>query len=215
MLFSDQESGTSYIGTSDSKISWDWSHETWSHEVSWEFSSREVILEKIPILLKLMRRDWDPTLKTASILTSSKYLKKEQTQCTSYVGKRERTLTFIITKGAPDHHPPMPPTKAMGAIKQNRRSHPTTTLCLTFWCSNMVGFLRAIERRLRLIGYVFRTKFGWQGDLIPWPNRDERGELVCLSLLKKPTIPQSTVGCLVGWRIGRVTEGGYVCGDGN
>jgi hypothetical protein len=25
------------------------------------------------------------------------------------------------------HHPPMPPTKAMGAIKQNRRGHPTAT----------------------------------------------------------------------------------------
>ena len=62
MLFSDQESGTSYIGTSNSEISWDWSHETWSHEVSWEFSSREVILEKIPISLKVMRRDWDPAL---------------------------------------------------------------------------------------------------------------------------------------------------------
>jgi hypothetical protein len=26
------------------------------------------------------------------------------------------------------HHPPMPPTKAMGAITQNRRGHPTATL---------------------------------------------------------------------------------------
>jgi hypothetical protein len=25
------------------------------------------------------------------------------------------------------HHPPMPPTKAMGAITQNRRGHPTAT----------------------------------------------------------------------------------------
>jgi len=62
MLFSDQDSGTSYIGTSNSEISWDWSHETWSHEASWEFSSREVILEKIPISLKVMRRDWDTAL---------------------------------------------------------------------------------------------------------------------------------------------------------
>ena len=28
---------------------------------------------------------------------------------------------------APQHHPPMPPTKAMGAITQNRRGHPTAT----------------------------------------------------------------------------------------
>ena len=58
----------SYIGTSNSKISWDWSRETWSHEVSWEFSSREVILEKIPVSLKLMRWDWDPTLSIIDIV---------------------------------------------------------------------------------------------------------------------------------------------------
>ena len=28
---------------------------------------------------------------------------------------------------APQHHSPMPPTKAMGAIPQNHRSHPTAT----------------------------------------------------------------------------------------
>ena len=28
---------------------------------------------------------------------------------------------------APQHHPPVPPTKAMGAITQNRRGHPTAT----------------------------------------------------------------------------------------
>ena len=80
----------------------------------------------------------------------------------------------------------------------------------------MVGFLRAIERRLRLIGYIFRAKFGRRGDLIPWPNRDERAELDRLSRPKKSTIPQSTVGGLhmfgelvVEWK------GGYICGDGH
>jgi hypothetical protein len=104
---------------------------------------------------------------------------------------------YSFTKGAPDHHPPMPPTKAMGAIKQNRPGCPTATPCSTSWCSNMIGFLRAIERQLRLIGYIFRTKFGWRGDLIPWPNRDGRAELVRLSRSKNSTVPQSTVGCLV------------------
>ena len=131
--------------------------------------------------------------------------KREGGKGTQSLG-RERTLTFIFTKGAPDHHPPMPPTKAMGAIKQNRRGRPTTTPCSTFWCLNMVGFLRAIERRLRSIGYIFRTKFGWRGDLIPWHNQDGRAELVRLSRSKKSTIPQSTDGCLVGRQIGRVTE---------
>ncbi len=119
--------------------------------------------------------------------------------------EREHSL-FIFTKGAPDHHPPMPPTKAMGAIKQNRRGRPTATPCLTFWCSNMVGFLRSIKRRLCLIGFIFRTKFGWRGDLIPWPNRYRRAKLVHLSRSKNSTIPQSTVGCLVGRQIGQVRE---------
>ena len=100
----------------------------------------------------------------------------------------------------------MPPTKAMGAIKQNRCSRPTATPCLTFWCSGVVGFLRAIERWLCLIGYIFRTKFSWRGDLIPWPNCNGRAELVCLSRSKNSTITQSTVRCLVGRRISHVTE---------
>jgi hypothetical protein len=52
--------------------------------------------------------------------------------------------------------------------------------------------------------------------MIPWPNRDGRTKLDCLSRSKKSNIPQSTVGRLLmfgesagGW------NGGPVCGDGN
>ncbi len=80
----------------------------------------------------------------------------------------------------------------------------------------MVGFLRAIERRLSLIGYVFRAKFGRLGDLIPWPNRDGRAELDHQSRPKKSTIPQSIVGGLHMFReLVLEWKGGYVCGDGN
>ncbi len=51
-----------------------------------------------------------------------------------YYIKRWQVTTHTHTKfnytmnSAPQHHPPMPPTKAtMGAITQNRRGHPTAT----------------------------------------------------------------------------------------
>ena len=75
---------------------------------------------------------------------------------------------------APPHHPPMPPTKAMGAITQNRRGRPTATPCKTSWYSGVVRFGRARERRHRLLGCIFCAKFGRRGGLIPWPNRDGR-----------------------------------------
>ena len=54
------------------------------------------------------------------------------------------------------------------------------------------------------------------GGLIPWPNRDGRTELDCLSRSKNSTIPQSTVGGLFmfGESAGG-QNGGPVCGDGN
>ena len=82
-------------------------------------------------------------------------------------------------------------TKPLGAnINQIRHVHPVATPCLTSWCSGVVGFLRAIERRLRLIGYFFRAKFGWRGDLIPWSNCNGWAKFVRLSWSKKSTIPQ-------------------------
>jgi hypothetical protein len=65
-------------------------------------------------------------------------------------------------------------------------------------------------------GCIFWSKFGRRGDLIPWPNRDGRTKLDHLSLSKKSTIPQSTVGGLFMFSesaVGR--NGGPVCGDGN
>jgi len=41
--------------------------------------------------------------------------------------KREYSQFNYTMNSAPQHHPPMPPTKAMGAIMQNRRGHPTAT----------------------------------------------------------------------------------------
>ena len=45
----------------------------------------------------------------------------------------------------PQHHPPMPPTKAMGSITQNRHSRPTATPWLMSWYSGVVRFGRARE----------------------------------------------------------------------
>ncbi len=100
----------------------------------------------------------------------------------------------------------MPPTKAMGAITQNRRGLPTATPLSTSWYSGVVRFGRARERWHRLLGCIFWAKFGRRGGLIPWPNHDGRTELDRLSRSKNSTILQSTVGCLVGQRIGRGTE---------
>jgi hypothetical protein len=41
--------------------------------------------------------------------------------------KREHSQFNYTMNSAPQHHLPMPPTKAMGAIMQNRRGHPTAT----------------------------------------------------------------------------------------
>jgi hypothetical protein len=41
--------------------------------------------------------------------------------------KREHSQFNYTMNIAPQHHPPMPPTKAMGAITQNRHVHPTAT----------------------------------------------------------------------------------------
>ena len=41
--------------------------------------------------------------------------------------KREHSQFNYTMNSAPQHHPLMPPTKAMGAITQNRRGHPTAT----------------------------------------------------------------------------------------
>ena len=67
--------------------------------------------------------------KTTSILTSSKYIKKENRHNAHPMstGKKRENTHSSFTKGAPHHHPPMPPKKAMGAIKQNRRGRPTAT----------------------------------------------------------------------------------------
>jgi hypothetical protein len=40
---------------------------------------------------------------------------------------REHSQFNYTMNSAPQHHPPMPPTKAIGAITQNRRGHPTAT----------------------------------------------------------------------------------------
>ena len=69
---------------------------------------------------------------------------------------------------------------------------------------------------VRLLGCIFWAKFGRQGGLIPWPNRDGRTELDRLSRSKNSTIPQSTVGGLLMFgELAGGRNGGPVCGDGN
>ncbi len=104
--------------------------------------------------------------------------------------------------GAPQHHPPMPPTKAMGAITQNRRGLPTATPLLTLWYSGVVQFGRAREQWHRLLGCIFWAKFGWRGDLIPWPNRDGRTKLDRLSRSKNQPYHNQPSGaslCSANW----------------
>ena len=101
---------------------------------------------------------------------------------------------------------PCPPTRPLGAIKRIRRANPTSTPYSTSWCLGVVGFVEATEQWLCLMGYISWAKFSRRGGLISWPNCNGRAELVRLSRPKNSTTPQSTVGCLVGRRIGRVTE---------
>ena len=65
--------------------------------------------------------------------------------------------------GAPQHHPPMPPTKDMGVFKQNRRGRPTATPLLTPGYSGVDLIGRAREWRHRLMGCIFLAKFGRRG----------------------------------------------------
>jgi hypothetical protein len=44
-----------------------------------------------------------------------------------FLGGREFFGFTVDEFSAPRHHPPMHPTKAIGAITQNRRGHPTAT----------------------------------------------------------------------------------------
>jgi hypothetical protein len=126
------------------------------------------------------------------------------------------TIQLHHEYGAPQHHPTGPRTKAMVAIMQNRRGRPTATPLPTLWYSGVVRFGRARERRHHLLGCILWVKFGRQGGLISWPNRDGRTELDRLSRSKKSIISQSTVGGLFMFgesAVGR--NGGPVCGDGN
>ena len=71
------------------------------------------------------------------------------------------------------HHPPMPPTKAMGAITQNHRGHPTAKPWSTSWYSGALRFRRAREPRHRLLGCIFWAKFGRRG--VWYPGRIAMG----------------------------------------
>jgi hypothetical protein len=78
-------------------------------------------------------------------------------------GKNRENSIFI----APQHHPPMPPTKDMGVFNQNRRGCPTATPLSTSRYSGVDLIGRARERRHRLMGCIFLAKFGRRGGLIP------------------------------------------------
>ncbi len=67
----------------------------------------------------------------------------------------------------------MPPTKAMGAITQNRHVLPTETPLSTSWYLGVVQFGRARERRQHLIGCIFLAKFSRRG--VWYPGRIAMG----------------------------------------
>ena len=68
---------------------------------------------------------------------------------------------------------PCLPTKPLGAIKWICRVHPTSTPCLTYWCLGVVGFLRAFEQWLCLMGYIMGQKSAGKG--IWYPGRIAMG----------------------------------------
>ncbi len=123
-------------------------------------------------------------------------------------GKKVEYRTHFLHHEYVDHILicPCPPAKPLGAIKQIRHVHPTKAPCLTSWCLGVVGFLRSIEQRLRLIGYILRAKFGRRGDLIPWPNCVGWAKFVRLSQSKK--IKNTTINRRVpGWLTKRSCSG--------
>ena len=76
----------------------------------------------------------------------------------------------------------------------------------TSWVTrDLLGLLR-IERGgiyTILLSTILWANRSQRGAWIPRPNRDGRAKLDCPSWSKKSNILQSTVGCLVGRRIGR------------
>ena len=77
----------------------------------------------------------------------------------------------------------------------------------TSWATpDLLGLLR-IERGgdlyTILLSTILRANRSQRGAWIPWPNRDGQAKLDRPSWSKKSNILQSTVGCLVGQRIGR------------
>ncbi len=52
------------------------------------------------------------------------------------------------------------------------------------------------------MGCIFWAEFDMWGDWILWPNHNGQAEVDHLNWFEKSTIPQSTVGCLVGQQIG-------------
>jgi hypothetical protein len=109
----------------------------------------------------------------------------------------------------------MPPIKATGGIKQNRRGIPTATPLSTSGFSGVVRFGRARERRHRLMGCMFWVKFGRRGF-------DTLAELQWADLIG-PSIPAEKInhttinhrGPLFVRRLAVGRTGGPVCGDGN
>jgi hypothetical protein len=81
--------------------------------------------------------------------------------------KREHSQFFYTMNCAPQHHPPMPPKKAMGAITQNHRSHPhrnTMIIVVVLGCGPIWTGKGAAHC---LLGCIFWAKFGWRGVFYP------------------------------------------------
>jgi hypothetical protein len=152
----------------------------------------------------------------------SRHFKKNDTEHihrTQHHQQQARTLAIQLHHeyGAPQHHPPMPPTKAAGRIKQNHRGYPTATPLSTLEYSGVVRFGWARERRHRLMGCMFWAEFG-RGGVAPWPNRESRwadliGPSIPAEKINHTTINRRWPLYVRRLAVGR--NGGPVCGDGN
>jgi hypothetical protein len=94
---------------------------------------------------------------------------------TQHHQQQERTLAIQLLHheyGAPQHHLPMPPTKATGGIKKNAVNTPPQHHCRRrgtrgpIWTGEGAA---APFYGVRILGEIWPV-----GGLIPWPNRNGR-----------------------------------------
>jgi hypothetical protein len=109
----------------------------------------------------------------------------------------------------------MPPTKAMGGIKQNCRGHPTATPLSTSGYSGVVRFGRARERRHRLMGAYSGQNLAGEGfdTLAELRWEDQIGPSILAEKINHTTINRRGPLNVRQLAVGR--NGRPVCGDRN